>query len=167
MKSLILSILICFAFISCKSNNLTESEPLGTLINSYGCKHSYSTASNDNSTLYKSNEDCIEYEYDGNNKLILKHINAGFNCCSTITADIDIIEDTIIIKEREYGEMCCCLCLYDLDYAIVNIKPKKYKIKVLELCVNEDDEKLEFYIDLSSSPSGKYCVKRDHYPWGI
>ncbi len=167
MKSLILSILICFAFISCKSNNLTESEPFGTLINSYGCKHSYSTALNDNQILYKSNEDCIEYEYDGENKLILKHINAGFNCCSTVTADIDVREDTIIIKEREYGEMCYCLCLYDLDYAIVNIKRKKYKIKVLELCVNENDEKLEFYIDLSSSPSGKYCVNRNYYPWGI
>jgi len=167
MKRLILSILICFAFISCKNNNLTESEPFGTLINSYGCKHSYSTALNNNQILYRSNEDCIEYEYDGENKLILKHINAGFNCCSTITADIDVREDTIIIKEREYGEMCCCLCLYDLDYAIVNIKPKKYKIKVLELCVNENDEKLEFYIDLSSSLSGKYCVKRDQYPWGI
>lgn len=167
MKKSILLILVCFAFISCKSNNLTEAEPFGTLINSTGCKHSYSTVLNDSSILYKSNEDCIEYEYDGENRLIIKHINAGFNCCSTVYADIEVKEDTIIIKEREYGEMCYCLCLYDLDYAIVNIKQKEYKVKVLELCVNENDEKLEFYIDLNSSFSGKYCVKRDYYPWGI
>ncbi len=165
MKRIILLILICFAFISCKNNNVTEA--FGTLINSTGCKHSYSTALNDNKILYRSNEDCIEYEYDGENQLILKHINAGFNCCSTITADIEVREDTIIIRERESGEMCHCLCLYDVDYLIVNIKRRKYKIKVFELCVNENDEKLEFYIDLSSSFSGKYCVKRDYYPWSI
>ena len=155
MKKLILPILICLVFISCKSNSLTESEPFGTLINSSGCRN-----------LFSNYEDCIEYEYDGENRLTLRHINAEFNCCSTITADIDVREDTIIIEEKEYGAMCDCNCLYDLDYAIVNIKCKKYKIKVLELYVNENDEKLEFYIDLSSSLSGKYCVKRDHYPWG-
>jgi hypothetical protein len=29
------------------------------------------------------------------------------------------------------------------------------------------DEPLEFNVNLTSSPSGSYCVSRAHYPWGL
>jgi len=114
-------------------------------------------------------QDCIEYEYDGENVLCIKHINAGFNCCpAELKAFVDIKGDTITIEEKEYFDdtgPCFCLCLFDLDFNITGLNPGVYTVKVIEMYVPAGDEPLEFTVDLTTSTSGIFCVKRSGYPW--
>ncbi len=115
--------------------------------------------------------DCIEYQYDGESVLLLKHINACFNCCPLeIFADISVLGNTITIVESETWDTmgpCPCLCLVDLDIEIHYLPPGEYTIEVVELCLCGDYELLQFTVELSSSPSsGYYCVYRYDYPWG-
>ncbi len=115
-------------------------------------------------------EDCIEFNYDGESKLNLKHINAGFNCCPLeVIADISIDGNLITITEDEIYDTlgpCACLCLFDVEYEIINLPPGNYDIKVFGMYLWEDDDSLVFSVNLGATPSGEYCVTRDHYPWG-
>jgi hypothetical protein len=141
--------------------------PIGILINYDGCKEFQKGTAKD---VTPPDQDCIEYQYDGENLLLLKHINAGFNCCpDEILADITIENNVITIEENESLESggCYCLCLFDVDYEISNLPPGEYTIRVIEPYVPEGGEILEFTVDLASSPSDSYCVYRDYYPWGI
>ncbi len=114
----------------------------------------------------KSNIDCLEYDYNGEDELLLTHVNAGFNCCPKITTNITINDNLITIEEIEISGDCDCLCLFDVYYEIINLEPGEYIISIIEPYIYEDDEILEFAVDLSSSISGSYCVERHHYPWG-
>jgi len=158
---------------SCKeSSNILLLDPVGTLVNYSGCK-----STNENSGISGKNyianiwpdpnNDCIEYHYSSDNSLLINHINAGFNCCpGKIVANIIIKDNIITIKENETKPECSCLCLFDVTYQITGLRPGIYKIKIIGLCLNEQDEKLEFTVDLSSPSSGSYCIHRNHYPWG-
>jgi len=73
----------------------TES-PQGTVSNIYGCKM-FDTPRAGYRT--PSGLTCIEYEYDENGLLSLRHINAGFNCCTDISADFSLVE--LYINETE------------------------------------------------------------------
>jgi len=46
---------------------------------------------------------CAEYSFDSStNKLFIKHINAGFNCCpDSLYCNVTVSNDTIIIQEFE------------------------------------------------------------------
>jgi hypothetical protein len=138
--------------------------PTGFLVGSYGCKE-FPKGTLPDST--PPDQDCMEYEYDGESILLLKHVNAGFNCCPEIAADITIEDNVITIEEIEISGVCFCLCLFDIDYEIRNLPPGEYTITVIEPYVEEGDEIFEFTVDLISSPSGSFCVYRDYYPWGI
>lgn len=138
--------------------------PTGFLVDSYGCKE-FPKGTPPDST--PPDQDCMEYEYDGESILLLKHVNAGFNCCPEIAADITIEDNIITIEEIEISGVCFCLCLFDIDYEIRNLPPGEYTITVIEPYVEQGDEILEFTVDLISSPSGSHCVYRDYYPWGI
>lgn len=143
------------------------SDPMGTLVDATGCK-TFPAGKFADST--PPNLDCIEYQYDGEGVLLLKHVNAGFNCCPVILADITIEGNLITITESEtYDSLgpCYCLCLFDVNYEIINLQPGEYTIRIEELYLFEGDSLFEFTANLSSSPSGSYCVYRDHYPWGF
>lgn len=134
-------------------------EPSGRLVDYDGCKGFQGDDT-------PSDKDCMEYQYNGQSVLLLKHVNGRFNCCPKITANISIDDNTITIEEIEISGDCDCLCLFDLNYVIINLKPGEYTISVIEPYSYEDEEPLEFTVDLSSSTSGSYCVDRHHYPWG-
>ncbi len=137
--------------------------PTGELIDYTGCKE-FETG---RVTAYTPpDQDCIEWGYDGESILSLKHVNAGFNCCPEITADIDIENNIITIEEIELEGICYCLCLFDIDYEIRNLPAGEYRIVVVEPYLPEGDEPLDFTIDISSAPSGSHCVDRSVYPWG-
>jgi hypothetical protein len=141
--------------------------PVGSLIGYEGCKEPLKGSATDS---IPSDQDCMEYQYDGQGVLLLKHINAGFNCCpDELLADITIEENVITIAEDESLESggCFCLCLFDVDYQIGNLPPGEYTIRVYGMYLEEGDQILELTVDLVSSPSGTYCVQRDYYPWGI
>jgi hypothetical protein len=110
--------------------------------------------------------DCLAYTYNTDFTLDLKHINAGFNCCpgqfkTTITADDTLI--TVETVESIHG--CRCTCLFDLDYEVKHVAPGIHRIKIIEQCLGEGDEQLDFVVDLSLPTSGISCVERTHTPW--
>jgi hypothetical protein len=110
---------------------------------------------------------CVNYTFDASaNKLIINHINSGFNCCPEILyCTITLKSDTIVIQEKEKEAGCNCLCLFDLDMEITGVETKKYQVKLIEPYA-EDEEKLEFEMDLPNDKSGSACVVRKNYPWG-
>ena len=111
--------------------------------------------------------DCMEWEYDGENTLLLKHVNAGLNCCPIIVAEIGIENNVITIEELDSleGGGCDCNCLFDIGYEIIDLPPGEYTISVIEPYRLESEPPLIFTVDLVSSPTGIYCVPRYHYPW--
>jgi hypothetical protein len=110
--------------------------------------------------------DCLQYDYDGASVLTLRHLNAGFNCCPDMAFDIRVVADTITIEEIEISGECDCSCLYNLDFEIYNLPCGMYTITVIEPLTWPTDPPLRFTVDLASSPSGIFCVPRNHYPWG-
>ncbi|UCD95568.1 MAG: hypothetical protein JSU69_05825, partial [Candidatus Zixiibacteriota bacterium] len=105
---------------------------------------------------------CLEYHYDGESFLQLRHINGRFNCCpEELLADISVNENLITIRESErLDEGCFCLCFYDLDYEIENLPPGEYTITVIEPHLVEGEELLEFTVMLDCETGGTYCVDR-------
>ncbi len=143
---------------------VVREDPYGVLLNASGCKDFVDNGAIDNTP---STKDCIDYNYDGESVLLLTHLNAGFNCCPVLDPVITISKNLIRIEEKEVEGLCDCLCLFDLDYEIRNLKPGEYIIQVFEPYIREGDPKLEFTIDLTSTPAGTYCVERSHYPWNM
>jgi hypothetical protein len=136
------------------------------LLGYYGCKEFQKDSPPDSTP---PNQDCIEYQYDGEGMLLLKHVNSGFNCCpDDILAEITLVGNLITITEIEEppGGWCDCICLFDVDYQISDLPPGEYTITVNQLYLQPGDEILEFTVDLTSATSGEYCVQRDDYPWG-
>jgi hypothetical protein len=134
---------------------------LGMLIGHGGCKEF------DRAGETPPDSECVEWEYDGQGTLLLRHINSGFNCCPIISADINIVANTITIVENEDFEFypCPCLCLFDLEYGIYNLWPSVYTVKFIGLYVYDEDY-LEFTLNLITEPTGSRCIYRDDYPWG-
>ncbi len=114
-----------------------------------------------------SDKSCIFYEYN-DNKLVIKHINAGFNCCPEgLEVEVNMNNNLIEIIESEEDGLCDCLCLFDVNATISPLSIGKYIIKLVEPYLNDGDTELIFEIDLTIQTSGSYCVEREFYPWGI
>ncbi|MBI5324296.1 MAG: hypothetical protein HZB41_03285 [Ignavibacteriae bacterium] len=163
-------IVILFSYIisGCEKNSISNvGKPTGALVQYSECKNTI--VGKTEIDITSNNLDCIEYSYDvKSNSLILKHINAGFNCCpGKITADISINSDAIIINEKEQEAGCHCNCLFDIDYKIENLISRSFKIVIVEPYRPVEEDVLEFNIDLNVNPSGKFCVERNNYPWNI
>ncbi len=110
----------------------------------------------------------VTYRYVADSsKMVMRHINAGFNCCpETLSCTVGMAGDTIIIREMEEAAGCHCKCLFDLVMEIMDLEAGKYYVKIVEPYCG-DQEKLHFSVDLESSPQGEFCVKRNDYPWGF
>ncbi len=159
---LILSAIIAFIAGCEKDNSNRKLKFSGVLVNHSDCKQPLK------STLYADSLSCVEYSFDKEkNKLNLKHINSGFNCCpDSIFCDIKLIDDTILIQEYEEMSLCDCNCLYDLDIEVKGVAAQEYIIKFVEPYAIDMD-KIEVKVDLENNPNGSYCVTRKHYPWGV
>ncbi len=174
MKHLVLipALILCMAgFPACNetdesTNPTTVDEPEVQLLDATECK---SFDKRPSAASISSSESCLEYSYDATNQsLSFRHVNAGFNCCpGLLTVQMTLEENIITIIEREEEAGCHCLCLYDLHFAILNLKPGSYRIVVIEPYLQDEDAALSFAVDLRESPSGKSIVPRVHYPWGI
>ena len=142
---------------------LNNNTPNGELISYSNCKIPGDTS---NCFGRASNEDCIDYKYDGNGSLRIKHINSVFSLCpEKLTAEITISEDSILIEEHETGIGTFEKCLYNLDYVINNLHPDIYTVKVISP-YPEKKEPLEFSVDLTHAGNGSFHLIRDVYPWG-
>ena len=168
MKTLFYAILagvtILLLFFSCENEkeNAKQLVLSGKIISHSECKSSKS-----NSVLLSTDSlSCADYSFDARtNKLFIKHINAGFNCCpDSLYCIVKISNDTIIIQEFENKQLCNCSCLYDLDIEVEGVSPQKYMIRFIEpYCGTQ--EQIIFGADFSVQKQGLYCVTRNHYPW--
>lgn len=151
----------------CKKSADGQLTPNGALLQSNGCKQFVTNASGlVDDYVPGPEEDCIEYQYNGTGTLVLRHINAGFNCCpGEIRADIEFNGNVITITEKEVEQGCDCLCLFDLDYEIINLAPGEYTLRVIGLYVDANDQPLELTLQFPSQNSGTYCLQRNYYPW--
>lgn len=166
----ILCILVCMLLVTaggCKKTTEAQMIPVGALLQYSDCKESLTgTATSGEDFAPGPFSDCIDYHYNGVDTLNFTHINAGFNCCpGDITGEIVYSGNQITITERESTAGCLCMCLYDLEYRIVNLVPGQYTIRIVEPYTDASDQVLELTLNLSGETSGEFCLPRDHYPW--
>jgi hypothetical protein len=137
-------------------------QPPNGLISVEGCLE---LTDSDEDSEITSLEECISYTYDeADQKLLIKHIHAGFNCCVSPTGEVEIDGNTINIIESFTGEdICDCECLFNLNYEVNNVVPGEYTFTVN--CIYPSLEALTFTVDLSVENEGVYCITRDRYPW--
>jgi len=153
-----ISLLVAVFVISCdKENPVSHSE-----CKDFGLKSIVQLSD------FGSDSGCVRYTYFfQDRKLMLEHINAGFNCCpGEIYCDIQMDNDTIILTESEEKAECDCNCLYDLDINIPEVEKQKYYISIHEP-YRGNQVKIIFEIDLTQNETGVFCVERTLYPWGL
>ncbi len=160
LKSIIYLVLLAFIIVSCSDDETNTS--IGNVTHYSECKS--------NSGLYKStsfsNLTSVIYNYNGSNKLLITHINAGFNCCpGTISADIKLQGNNIVVTEKESASGCRCLCLYDVDMEANNITPGNYNIIFIEPHA-EQGPPIEFDANLTAAKTDTLYFSRNYYPWG-
>jgi len=139
---------------------MTDPAIHGELIDRTGCL-SFDTK---DSTL---EEDCITYDYGADSTLLLSHLNDVFNCCpESLYATINIEANVIEITEYETDGLCDCLCLFNLDYAIYNLPPGTWTIRVDNPYYYElhQVEPIEFEVELTPGTNGYFCVDRFYLP---
>jgi hypothetical protein len=137
----------------------------GKILSNSACKTSKSEFYTD---ITPDSLSCIDYSYEKyDTRLLIKHINAGFNCCpGKLFCVVKMSGDTIIITEYEKSSMCDCNCLYDLEIEITGVTSKQYQVKFIEPYSSEQ-KKIIFKMDLAYHPESSFCVIRKQYPWGI
>jgi len=152
--------------VSCEKKENDALNISGKLVSHTACL-SPSPESKSEADAISGKYSCIGYRFDkSNNKLLINHMNAGFNCCpDSIYCKVAVNNDTILIQEFEKSSLCKCNCLYNLNIEINGVIPDKYVIKVIEPYI-KDQQLLVFNIDLRDKESGSFCAVRDRYPWG-
>lgn len=164
-------LLITGSFISFSLQRCDKEDPIQSILTGKLTSHSDCKSGRKSAETTKGIPDtlsCVNYSYDSlSNKLTLKHINAGFNCCpEKLYCEVTASKDTIIISEFETSSLCDCDCLYDLEFVLSGVDEKSYYIRFVEPYCG-DQEKLIFDADLSENKTGSFCVKRNRYPWGL
>jgi hypothetical protein len=64
------------------------------------------------------------------NILYFEH-NITYSCCANITLTHNITDDRIVIAEVNTGEMCKCICSYEISGSLRDIEKKKYTIELI------------------------------------
>lgn len=151
---LLLAGLIIFLSACKKAENIFPDSAQGELVTYNGCKNTLEKRNTVGSGFAQKIRECIVYQYNGENTLLISHTNAVFNCCpGNILADTEFSKGLISIVENEAEHGCKCICHYDLDYHFSNIPPGVYTIRIT--C--ERGEIREYTIDLNASLSGSKC----------
>ena len=154
--------LLAATLLACSSSTEPDSiNAIGTVVAYTDCKE---FSAGESSLDVPADQNCLEYSYDGEAVLLLRHINGRFNCCpDSLTAAFTIASGSILIEEKEWAfNPCDCICLYDLDYRITDLPPGRYTITVDEPYRSGGSAVLEFTVDLTASPQGSYCLPRDN-----
>lgn len=159
-------VLLSMIVVSCS----TESENSGSMkltISILGNPQCNGSKSAEINAQTSDSRSCAEYAFDRDNeKLILRHLNAPFNCCpDSLWCTVVLKNDTIIIQEFEKNKGCKCDCLYDLDIEVEGMEPGKYQLQLIEPYVKEQNE-ICFEMDLLNHKQGFHCVNRTQYPYG-
>ncbi len=162
MKTRILLIILLFVSVfACKKKEETSGPLTLNLTSSSKCLSTLKTDVPDSTS-------CVEFSFDNvTNELIMKHFNAGFNCCPEVfNVNYTLNGDTITIIESEKSSFCDCNCLYNLEMKLSGLSDKTYRIRFVEP-YRGDQEAIDFTNDFSKNPQVTYCVTRTRYPWGM
>jgi len=117
-------------------------------------------------TVMMPSLDGVEYTYTGDATLSLRHVNAVFNCSpGEIRAAISFEDSLIIIEESELSSAGTHTCFYELTYTIRNLRPRPYRLRIVEPYLPLGDTPLDFVLDLSRPISGRRCEERTSHPW--
>ncbi|MEZ5359553.1 MAG: hypothetical protein R3F48_12110 [Candidatus Zixiibacteriota bacterium] len=136
-------------------------EPSGEIVSYSACKQE--VAETLDTGELPSGTTCMTFNYDGESRLELTHVDLLANCCQTgLIGNITFDGTDIIITEAEKTDngACRCICSYNMYFLISNIPPGNYHIKVNEFYQFEGYEGLEFDIVLAGKTSGSHCVNR-------
>ena len=165
MKSIQFLLCILGVFGSCtpELQNPAEMDLKIRLIGTPQCNGSKSA---DESTQTPPSRSCVEFAFDRDNrKLIIKHLNAGFNCCpESLWCTVAYRNDTILIQEFEKHAGCKCNCLYNLDIEVEGLEPGKYQLRLIEPYLGTQQPIIGF-LDLLSQKQSNLCASRSIYPW--
>ena len=75
----------------------------------------------------------IEYEADNDGNLIIKHVNAVFNCRpESLRASLTEADGEITLNETEVDGQADCFCPYDLNFKIGKLTNRKYTLTVFQ-----------------------------------
>ncbi len=165
-RSLLVIILSGFLILSCENSSHNESSVVtGILTCDSNCKAN--SAESFAVSAMPDSISSVEYVFDkAQKKLVLKHINAAFNCCpDSLYCQIVVQSDTIFIQECEKNAQCDCNCLYDLELELNGVDAQKYQVKLVEPYAYE--QPILFEMDLTKQTQGTYQVIRTYYPWGM
>ena len=69
--------------------------------------------------------------------IIVNHNNAEWNCCVWI--QFDLVENGYMLDlyETEMGELCYCICCFDLIATIEDVEPGNYLVRCLDAVTEE------------------------------
>ena len=113
-----------------------------------------------------SENSCVRYTYEGDSLLMIKHLNAGFNCCpEKFAADIEVKGDSLIIREDDFKHGCKCNCQYNLDILVHNLPADLYHVRIAEPYAGKPESRLIFDLDLKKEKTGEFCVTRGEGWW--
>ena len=116
---------LLFYLAGCKKANLFDSAD-GSLTGHSGCKDVGKSSVSDIGVPVQTEQECIAYQYDGEDILLVYHTNSVLNCCpEQILAEISFSTGLISISEREQVKGCKCLCFYDISYRLSSVFPEQ------------------------------------------
>lgn len=165
MKRIISFLFLLGLILMCTSEpeNPTEMNLTIRLLGTPQCIH---LKSDESQIETPDSQSCVEFSFDRDaRKLMLKHLNAGFNCCpESLWCTVTFRNDTIIIQEFEKHVGCKCNCLYDLDMELEGVEPGKYQLRLIEPYLGTQ-QPLIGLLDLLTQKQGSFCVSRTNYPW--
>lgn len=166
IKKVAIALFVLLFLICCQRDQEKELTFSGKMTGRSECKNQL-RSSNQTITLADSLTKVDFLLNIADNRLILKHINAGFNCSpDSIYCVTSLNKDTIIVQEKEINPTAKCSCLYDLDIEITGLKEKVYYVRFIELLAG-NQAPLAFKMDLTDKKSGSYSVCRKNNPWGL
>jgi hypothetical protein len=157
----IIAILFSLAAIGCEREG-SIAPSVNQLTGSVCKEHGFKTVADQ-----ASDQDCINYSWRSGDTLIIKHVNAAFNCCpGGFHAGVRIVGDTVILTEKENSSLCDCNCLFDLSCKLGGISKGTWWIRIEEPYIqNTSQEKILFKAELKKNSDGEYCISRSGYPW--
>jgi len=64
------------------------------------------------------------------NDIIVRHIDAFYNCCFEISVEVVQDGNVFNLYEHTSGEPCYCMCYFDITTTIYDLEPGTYTINV-------------------------------------
>jgi len=118
MRTVALCVLVCTLAVACAASESTSPELLYTVS---GCAEEYDTSR-------AAAADEIEIMVRGD-AIHMGH-RLSYVCCAELLLRVEQEGNTIRVVEQNVGEMCRCLCDYDVEADITELSSGVYQVQV-------------------------------------